>query len=202
MNLLIPGFAYVPVAPKSGELGLILDYALVEESINAINIGAPYKSNPEFAKRLGAGMNIENDYCHLKLICRKIGAKVPSLEVFKEQNEAARARQAKAIIFDWFGVCAEKWIDVWERELGSKADKRLREAFFRNLDAYADNSISGPRFLELVLGEIGLEPEKHGYLLLAHGNLDLRVLKLAKSLRKRYKTALLSDNFSEVSKRI
>ena len=106
----------------------------------------------------------------------------------------------RAIIFDWFGVCVERWISVWQRELGSNANPELLERFFlRQLDAYASNLISGPQFLERVFNDLGLDPNGYGYLLTKLGQLNFELLDLIEELRRSgYKTAVLSDNFNEI----
>ena len=104
-----------------------------------------------------------------------------------------------AIIFDWFGVCTEKWINVWEHELSDKVEgKKLRESFFKYLDKYANNSITGKEFLKSICSEIDLDPEKYDYLLSTKGKINKELLEIIKKLKKKYKTAILSDNFNEI----
>lgn len=106
----------------------------------------------------------------------------------------------RAIIFDWFGVCVERWIPVWERELGPKVDPDLFEKYFLlYLDDYADNSISGQQFLDSVFREINVEPKGYYYLLKKLGRLNQDLLDIILKMREvGYKTAILSDNFNEI----
>lgn len=108
----------------------------------------------------------------------------------------------EAIIFDWFGVCTEKWIDVWERELRLKNPDIdaivLRKTFFQHLDSYAVNKIKGNEFLQMVLGSVGLKPDEYVSLLTNQGTVNREMLDLILRLRKNYRTAILSDNFNEI----
>lgn len=107
----------------------------------------------------------------------------------------------KAIIFDWFGVCAEKWIDVWKRELADQVDMELlKDAYLKYLDDSVKGKRSVQQFLELVLREIKLNPKDYKYLIKMHGKLNTELLSIILKLRYNYKTALLSDNFDEMVK--
>jgi HAD superfamily hydrolase (TIGR01509 family) len=107
----------------------------------------------------------------------------------------------KAIIFDCFGVCIERWIPLWQRELGSKADGKLLERrFLQYLDDWADNSISGHEFLNSVFREINVEPTDYYYLLRKLPKVNHELLNIILKLREAdYKTAILSDNFNEIA---
>jgi HAD superfamily hydrolase (TIGR01509 family) len=106
----------------------------------------------------------------------------------------------EAIVFDWFGVCTERWLPLWRRELRSKADGNLLEkSFMRYLDDWADNSISGQEFLNSVFREINVEPRGYHYLLRKLPRLNHELLDIILKLREAgYRTAILSDNFKEV----
>lgn len=102
----------------------------------------------------------------------------------------------KCIVFDWFGVCAERWIDVWKKELPNEIYfEKLRTSFLKYLDDCAKGNISINEFLELVLGEMKIKPDKYKHLLTKHGKINTELLKIILKLRKEYKTALLTDNF-------
>jgi len=106
----------------------------------------------------------------------------------------------EAVIFDWFGVCAEKWIDVWQRSLKGRVNpERLRDDFFKNLDAYATSAITGEVFLGRVLGEQILNPGQHRELLTNVGAINFELLERIRGLKEGTRTALLSDNFTEIA---
>jgi len=108
-------------------------------------------------------------------------------------------KSIEGIIFDWFGVCTEKWIDVWERELKNKVETTLlRSSFFKYLDKYANNSSTGQEFLENVFSELNLNYKGYEYLLEKHGEVNHRLLGNICKLKKKYKIALLSDNFNDM----
>lgn len=102
----------------------------------------------------------------------------------------------KCLIFDWFGVCAERWIDVWKRELPPEIDfETFKKSFVKYLDSSAKGDISGKEFLEHVLGELKIDSKKYEYLITKHGKINTDLLNMILKLRKKYKTALLTDNF-------
>jgi epoxide hydrolase-like predicted phosphatase len=106
----------------------------------------------------------------------------------------------KAVIFDWFGVCSEKLVKVWQRELEKKVDKDvLTESFFRYLDKYANNTLTGEQFLEEVFKEIALSPKKYNYLLKTTGKLNTELLEEILEIKGKYKTAIIASNFKEIN---
>ena len=105
----------------------------------------------------------------------------------------------KAIIFDWFGVCAEKWLDVLTRELKGLVDPALfKECFLNHLDDYVSSKISGKQFRERVFVDAGLDARGKEYLLTKPGKVNRELMETILELRKAYKTVLLSDNMDEL----
>ena len=106
----------------------------------------------------------------------------------------------EGIIFDWFGVCMERWVPLWKREIDKKADSGpLEESFLRYMHDYAIDSISGHEFLKAILKKIHVDPEDYHYLLRIFPPLNHELLDMILSLRESgYKTAVLSDNFKDI----
>lgn len=105
----------------------------------------------------------------------------------------------KALIFDWFGVCAERYIDVWRKKLPKEIKfEDLKEVWLRHLDSYAKSKITGKEFAQNVATGLNLHPEKYEHLIGKHGNLNVELLNKIRTLKKRYKIALLTDNFNEM----
>lgn len=105
----------------------------------------------------------------------------------------------RAIIFDWFGVCAERWLDVCWRSLKDEITSRggdfedFRKAFVGNFDPFLAGHETGEEFLDTVLGKFGIDGEGYHFLLGSHGNLNRDVPDTILTLRKRYKTAIITD---------
>lgn len=105
----------------------------------------------------------------------------------------------KAIVFDWYGVFTEKWVDTWKKELRIKRKiGEFKRIYLKNMPLYARNKIDGKEFLQRIIKITNLEPPKYKYLVVETGKLNTELLRFTKKLRKKYKTCLLSDNFKEI----
>ncbi len=105
----------------------------------------------------------------------------------------------KALIFDWYGVCAERWVDVWVREVGNIVEEdSLRKAFLKYLDEHLKGDMTGEQFLESVFREVNINPMGYEYLVTKHGELNNQLLDMIHRLKGNYKTALLSDNAAQM----
>jgi HAD superfamily hydrolase (TIGR01509 family) len=105
----------------------------------------------------------------------------------------------KAVMFDWFGVFTEKFVDTWCRDLEGKLDiEKFRKTFIGSFDRYAVRKVTGREFVELVLDGTGLEPKDYEYLLWKLGEVREGMLRFVLELRKMYRTALLTDIFDEI----
>ena len=104
----------------------------------------------------------------------------------------------KALIFDWFGVCAERWLDVLRRELKGLVDPSLfKKSYLRHLDEYVSSKITGKQFHERVFTETGIDPHGQEHLLTKLGKVNTKLMEIILELRETYKTVLLSDNLDE-----
>jgi putative hydrolase of the HAD superfamily len=111
----------------------------------------------------------------------------------------------RAVIFDWGGTCTKDDIaDSFCRSLSSKTgvpQKKIREAFETNNRKYLLGKISCRNFWKEFSRKTGIEkdPEFFNSLFLEAGRADAGMLELIKKVKKRFLTALLSDNYRELA---
>jgi FMN phosphatase YigB (HAD superfamily) len=101
-------------------------------------------------------------------------------------------RMYKAIIFDCFGVLIADNFDVAYQQLGGDPDKD-REFLTNNFLAYNHGWISGLESSKSVAARLGVPVEVWRKTLGSGEHKDERLVKLILSLRKHYKTAMLSN---------
>jgi len=106
----------------------------------------------------------------------------------------------KAVIFDWFGVCTEKWLDTLLSEIREKVDREtFKECFLKHVYPYMRAEVSGMEFLANVLGELGISTKGYEYLLTLTGKVDDDVMDTILGIKGNgYKTALVTDTFVDV----
>ena len=113
----------------------------------------------------------------------------------------------KAIIFDWFGVCTEEFLKRLVRGL-KKNVKRDKKNIISSYNKYEFDltlrKISSRNVLNNMFRDLNINQNVNDYLYIFNKTSKIRneIFKLAKILKKDYKTALLSDNFDEMTKTI
>ena len=113
----------------------------------------------------------------------------------------------KAVIFDWFGLRSEDALKRLVREL-RKNIKRNEEDIINSYKKYELDftlrRINSKNVLKNMFRDLNLNQNINDYLYIFNKTSKIRneILKLAKMLKKGYKTALLSDNFDEMTKTI
>lgn len=113
----------------------------------------------------------------------------------------------KAIVFDWFGVCTEEFSKRLVRGLGKKINRNgyaILESYKKYELDFTLAKISSRNVLKNMFRDLKVDKNVDDYLHIFNKTSKIRndVLKLAKMLKKRYKTALLSDNFYEMTRTI
>lgn len=112
----------------------------------------------------------------------------------------------KAIIFDWFGVCTEEFLKRLVREL--KNIKRDKKDIISSYKKYELNltlrKINSKNVLKNMFRDLNVNQNINEYLYIFNKTSKIRnkILNLVKTLKKKYKTALLSDNFDDMTKTI
>ena len=111
----------------------------------------------------------------------------------------------KAIIFDWFGVCTEDFRTVLARKLHKKINAR-KEDIIKSYVKYelpiTLKKISSRGVLLGMFRELKINKNVGGYLHIFRDKpkLNKEIFKLAKKLKNKYSTFLLSDNFKDMTK--
>lgn len=113
----------------------------------------------------------------------------------------------KAIIFDWYGVCVESFIETLSNEINKKSgvSKKLIKKHYQKYELpFVLGKIKGIDILKNIFKELKVNenPKNYGYIFTYLSKLNKKIFDLAKKLNKNYKTALLSDNFSQMTKTI
>lgn len=104
----------------------------------------------------------------------------------------------KALIIDWYGVCGERQLDVWVKELRHLDPEAIKKAFKAHLDEWVMTNISGIEFQKRVFGELGIDRKGYEHLVTKLGKINWDLLKALSKVRKDYKIILLSDNVDEL----
>lgn len=100
----------------------------------------------------------------------------------------------KAFIFDWFGVCTERWIDTVYRHLPEGIDfENLKKAFLKYSDDVLRGKVTGKDFMESLCKYLNLDPKKYEHLIFKHGEINQDLLDMILKLRKKYKVILITD---------
>lgn len=113
----------------------------------------------------------------------------------------------KAIIFDWFGVCTEEFLKRLVRGLNKKIN-RNREVIIKSYKKYELDltlrKINSKNVLKNMFRDLNVNQNINDYLYIFNKTSKIRneIFKLAKILKKDYRTALLSDNFDDMTKAI
>lgn len=111
----------------------------------------------------------------------------------------------KAIIFDWFGVCTEEFNKRLLRGLSKKIG-RGKQSITKSYKKYeldfTLSKINSRNVLKNMFRDLNADKNIDDYLYIFNKTSKIRneILKLAKMLKDDYKTALLSDNFDEMTK--
>lgn len=95
----------------------------------------------------------------------------------------------KAIIFDWFGVCAEEFIKHLSRTF--KQELILRKTSTKNVLIRMFQDLS-----------INKDANDYLYIFRCKPRLSKEIFELIRNLKGNYQTALLSDNFDDMTKTI
>lgn len=112
----------------------------------------------------------------------------------------------KAVIFDWFGVCTEEFLKRLVREL--KAIKRHKKDIISSYKRYELNlilrKINSKNVLKNMLRDLNVNQKINDYLYIFNKTSKIRneIFNLVRTLKRKYKTTLLSDNFDDMTKAI
>ncbi|MBS3106007.1 HAD family phosphatase [Candidatus Woesearchaeota archaeon] len=110
----------------------------------------------------------------------------------------------KAIIFDWFGVCTEDFGKVLGRRLYKKLginNELIIKSFIRYELSLTLGKINSKDVLSNMFEELSISKNVNDYLHIFKDKpkLNREVFKLTRKLKNKYKTALLSDNFDDMT---
>ena len=110
----------------------------------------------------------------------------------------------KAIIFDWGGTCTKGSIANNFSHLLSAmtivSSRRINIIFEKNCRKYLLGELTGRTFWKSFAKETGIEEKPDFFITLFResGKAEPEILALVKSLGKKYKIALLSDNYKDL----
>ncbi|MFA6553643.1 MAG: hypothetical protein WCT27_04405 [Patescibacteria group bacterium] len=110
----------------------------------------------------------------------------------------------KALIFDWFGVSTkENWSDCMVRKMKTDygiEEKAFRKAFNPLLQSFARNGLTSEEFLQKLIKPLlpDANPADFYFLFTTLPELNYELLDYIKSLKQKYPTYLLSNNFGPV----
>ncbi|MBI2651986.1 HAD-IA family hydrolase [Candidatus Woesearchaeota archaeon] len=113
----------------------------------------------------------------------------------------------KAIIFDWFGVCAEEFTksisDGLQKILGKNSKLIIKSYKKRELQLIL-GKMNSETVLRSMFKEFNADNNINDYLYIFNSVTTLNdcIFILIKNLKSEYKTALLSDNFNEMTNAI
>ena len=110
----------------------------------------------------------------------------------------------KAIIFDWLGVCTEDFGKVLGRRLYKKLginNELIIKSFIRYELSLTLGKINSKDVLSNMFEELSISKNVNDYLHIFKDKpkLNREVFKLTRKLKNKYKTALLSDNFDDMT---
>lgn len=113
----------------------------------------------------------------------------------------------KAIIFDWFGVCSEEFRKILSRELNKKLgiNKKLIVKSYKKYEPiFIISKINSENVLENMFKELGINEDANNFLYIFNSmpKINTEIFKIIRKLKNNHKTALLSDNFDEMTKTI
>ncbi|MFH1207696.1 MAG: hypothetical protein V1668_03760 [Patescibacteria group bacterium] len=110
----------------------------------------------------------------------------------------------KVLIFDWFGVSTkENWSDCMVRKMHTDfgiGEQEFRKAFNPLLQPFARNDLTPDEFLKQLITPLlpDADPKQFAFLFSTLPELNHELLDYIKSLKQRYPTYLLSNNFGPV----
>ena len=113
----------------------------------------------------------------------------------------------KSIIFDWFGVCTKEFRKILSEELYKKFGinkKLVIKSYVKYEFPFILRKINSKKVLSNMFKEFHINKNVNDYAYIFKSKPKLRkdVFKLIKKLKANYKTALLSDNFDDMTKTI
>ncbi|MBI2659788.1 HAD-IA family hydrolase [Candidatus Woesearchaeota archaeon] len=112
----------------------------------------------------------------------------------------------KAIIFDWFGVCTEEFSKRLVRGLSKeiKSKNAILKSYGKYELDFTLSKISSGNVLKNMFRDLKVNKSINDYLYIFNKTSKIRseIFQLAKKLRTKYKTAILSDNFDEMTRTI
>ncbi|MBL7160668.1 MAG: HAD family phosphatase [Candidatus Aenigmarchaeota archaeon] len=115
------------------------------------------------------------------------------------------SKEIKAIIFDWGGTCTKG--DIAKKFSKSLSvitgipQAKIEKAFEINNKSYILGKMKGKDFWKAFANDLGISkpPEFFIEMFREAGRADPKMIKLAKSVKRSYKTTLLSDNYKELA---
>jgi putative hydrolase of the HAD superfamily len=109
----------------------------------------------------------------------------------------------KAVIFDWGGTCSGDIVKVFCKRLSVAVGippTRIKDVFDINNKKYVLNQISSDDFWDFFLSKLNIKKKKEVIgMFLEAAMADEKILGFIKLVKRGYKTALLSDNYNDVS---